>query len=233
MNDVAGSSGVATRLGAASGAVFVALILTGNSLTQSGAPTERTPEAALEYLRLQAQTGARIGLALELLGFVLLAFFIARLYSALRAAEGTQGWLARVALIGGVVTLSVKLGSAAPYVVGGATVETLSGEQARVLLDLGDAAFLISAMTMGVLVLGAALSALQTRLLPAWLTWPGVIAGALAVLGSLSPTSLDGGPGVLGFLLSLLWLAAVSIRLVVRPQLVSPGAGREAVLATA
>jgi hypothetical protein len=212
---------------------FVALILVGNSLTEAGAPTARTPEAALAYLRAQDDTGSRLGIGLELLGFALLAFFIARLYAALREAEGPGGWLARVALVGGVVTLAVKLGSAAPYLVGHATVETLSGEQARVLLDLGDAAFLVSAMTSGILVLGAALSALQSGLLPRWLAWVGVAAGALAVLGSLQPFSLDGGPGVLGWLLGLLWLAAVSVTLTARPEPVGRAAGREAALASA
>jgi hypothetical protein len=162
-----------------------------------------------------------------------MAVFVGRLYAVLRDAEGQAGWLARVALIGGAVTLSVKLGSAAPYLVGHATVDTLSGEQARVLLDLGDAAFLISAMTSGILVLAAALSGLQSGLLPRWLAWGGVVAGALAILGSLQPFSLDGGPGVVGFLLGLLWLAAVSVLLTVRPERVTRSPGREAALATA
>ena len=49
--------------------------------------------------------------------------------------------------------------------------------------------------------------------LPRWLAVLGLPIGALAVFGSLAPSSLDGGPGVPGFLLGLLWLGVVSVML--------------------
>lgn len=208
-------SGVVGRLGLASGAGWVALVLVGNSLTEADAPTGRTPEAAAAYFSLLRSGSHQVGVSLELLGFCLMAVFVARLFTVLRDAEGPGRWLSGLALVGGLTTLAVKLGSAAPFVVGLAVTD-LPAEQARLLLDLNDAAFLIAAMTSGLLVLGTAGCALGSGLLPRWLAVLGLPIGALAVLGSLAPTSLDGGPGVPGFLLGLLWLAAVSVLLAVR-----------------
>jgi hypothetical protein len=214
--------------------VWVISILVGNSLTESGAPTEDTPAAAKAYFALQHTGSHRAGIALELFGFCLMVVFLARLHAVLRDAEGPGGWLSSLALGGGLVTAAVKIGSAAPYVVGFA-VPDLSGEQAQLALRLGDAAFLVSAMTSGLLVLGAAGSALSSGVLPRWLAFLGVPIGALAVLGSLSPTSLDGGPGVPGFLLGLLWLGSISVVLAVRGDaaVAALASGREAVPARA
>jgi hypothetical protein len=234
MSGYGGRAGALGRLGALAGLVWVVCILIGNGITESGAPTEETPAAAQAYFALQHTGAHRFAIGLELLGFCLMVVFLARLHAVLRDAEGPGGWLATLALSGGLVTVAVKLGSAAFYVVG-LSVDDLAGEQARLMIQLGDAAFLVSAMTSGLLVLGAAGSSLRSGVLPRWLAWLGVPIGALAVLGSLSPTSLDGGPGVPGFLLGLLWLAAVSVVIAVRGDAVAPARviDREAVPARA
>lgn len=219
------------RLGALTGAAWVVCILTGNSLVESGMPTEDTPQAASTYMDLLSTGQHRAGLALELFGFCLLLAFVARLHAALRDAEGPGAWLPGVALTAGISLASVKVASGAGLVIG-LSVDDLTGEQAQLLLRLGDATFLITAMLAGVLVLGTAGSALASGLLPRGLAWVGVPLGALAVFGSLFPSSLDGGPGIPGFLLGLLWLAAVSILLATRSA-ASSGAGREGALARA
>lgn len=219
------------RTGALAGAAFVVCVLVGNTLTDGEAPPEDTPATALAYFAALTSGAPRIGLALELLGFCLFLAFVARLHAALRDAEGPRSWLPGLALAGGLAMAAVKVGSGAAVVVG-VSVDDLTGEQAQLLLRLNDAAFLLSAMLAGVLVLGTAGSALASDLLPRWLSALGIPIGALAVLGSLAPSSLDGGPGVAGFLLGLLWLAATSVVLAVRNDSgVAPG--REAVHAAA
>lgn len=208
------------------------LVLVGNGLTEAGAPLEDTPAAATQYFALLRTGSHRVGLGLELLGFCLLVVFLAKLFAELREAEGSRGWLAGLALTGGLTTVAIKLASAAPVLVGLA-IEDLSGEQALLLTRLNNAAFMVTAMTSGLLVLGAAGSALTSGLLPRGLAWAGLPIGALAVLGSLAPSSLDGGPGILGFLLGLLWLAAASVMLAVRRAPRSVLSSHEAVLATA
>jgi hypothetical protein len=209
------SGPVLGRLGLLTGAAWVVCILVGNSLTESGAPEGDGPAESLAYFALLRGGSHQVGLALELFGFCLMAVYVARLYAALRDAEGPASWLPGAALTGGLLTLAIKLGSAA-FLVVGLTVTDLPGEQAALLLQLGDAAFLVSAMTSGILTLGVAASALVSGLLPRWLAALGLPIGALAVLGSLAPSSLDGTPGVPGFLLGLLWLGAISVLLAVR-----------------
>lgn len=219
------------RLGFAAGTAWVVCILIGNSMTESGAPLDDTPAAALAYLELQ-QTGLhRFAIGLELFGFCLMVVFLARLHAALRDAEGPGAWLPGLALAGGVTTVAIKLGSAAGIVVGLSVA--LPGEQAQLLLRLGNAAFLVAAMTSGLLVLGTAGSALASGLLPRWLALVGLPLGLLAVLGSLAPSSLDGTPGVAGFLLGLLWLGGIGALLACRQQPATRIAGREAVHAAA
>lgn len=227
-----GKSGSLGRLGFAAGAAWVVCILVGNGMTESGAPLDDTPAAALAYFQLQQTGSHRFAIGLELLGFCLMVVFLARLHAALRDAEGPGGWLSGLALAGGLTTVAVKLASAAGIFVG-LGVDDLTGEQAQLLLRLGNGAFLVAAMTSGLLVLGAAGSALESGLLPHWLGLLGLPIGLLAVFGSLAPTSLDGGPGVAGFLLGLLWLAGVSVLLAARRDPVREFPGREAVHAGA
>jgi hypothetical protein len=222
-----------SRLGFAAGAAWVVAILVGNSLTEAGAPAGGGGDAALAYFARFDGGGPLLGVSLELFGFALLVVFLGRLHAALRDAEGPGGWWSGVALVGGVTTLAVKLATVAPVVAGIAAAETLAAPQALLLQQIGDAGFLISALTSGLLVLGAAASALSSGLLPRPLAWAGVPIGLLAVLGSLRPTSLEGGPGVPGFLLGLLWLAAVSLLLAWRDPAARQGAGQQAVLAPA
>lgn len=228
-----GNGRLVGRLALGAGAAWVVCILVGNSLTESGAPEERGGAAALEYFARFAGGTPLLGIGLELFGFALLAVFLGRLHAVLRDAEGPGGWWSGVALAAGITTLSVKLATVAPGIVGIAAVETLDEGQAQLLQQVGDAGFLLSAMTSGVLVLAVAASTVQTRLLPRPMGWFGLVVGLLAVLGSLRPTSLDGGPGVLGFVLGLLWLGAVSVLLAVRGPQTAAVAGHEAAPARA
>lgn len=199
------------RFGAAAGIGFVVLLLVGNGLTEAGAPTADTDEAALEYLQLLATGSNRIGLAMELLGFGLMAAFIARLHSALRDAEGPGAWLPGFALIGGVLTLAVKLSWGAGTLAALWQRDEIDAAAAALLLDVGDAAFLVTCATFGLLLLGAGASAFSSGLLPRWLSIGGIVAGGVASLGLLATDSLDAGPGIIGWLLGLVWVVATSI----------------------
>jgi len=224
--------GVLDRLALACGAGWVVASLVGNGLTEDGAPTEDSPAAAQAYFALLRTGSHRFGLALELLGLCLLVVFVAKAYRVLRDAEGPGGWLAGLALAGGLVTVAVKLGSGAPYLVG-VLVKDLPPEHALLMQRVNEAGFLLTAMTSGLLVLGLAGSAFRSRLLPRWVAGLGLALGALAVLGSLAPSSLDGGPGVAGFLLGLLWLLAVSVVLATRRARRADLGSHEAVLTPA
>jgi hypothetical protein len=65
----------------------------------------------IDYLNwLAGSTVGQLGLTLELLGFAAWVLFVGYLCARVRAG----GWLATAALTGGIVSIAVKIGSAAP-----------------------------------------------------------------------------------------------------------------------
>jgi hypothetical protein len=204
------------RLGAAAGGLWVVLALTGNGLTESDVAAQDTATGDLAQLRQLDEGAAAAGIALEVLGFAVLAFFIARLHGVLRDAEGPRAWLPTVAALAGVTMLAVKLGSGAALYAGVTLADELAPDAARLLLALNEAAFMLTFLPFGLLLVAAGLSALRSGALPRWLAWAALPPGLVAVAGS-TLIGADGGPGVLGFLLGLLWVAATSVALTVRP----------------
>lgn len=191
------------RLGALTGLGFVVCVLLGNSLTETGTATN-----ALGHLADLATSGtARLGLGLELLGFVLLLCFVAQV--GLRCRPGVGGLTAVVA---GVVSLSVKLGSAAAVLGALRERDHLDETTATALVALNDAAFGLFMIGFGLFVAAAATALPVGR---GW-WWAGALLGTLTtvvgVVGSVVPAAAVPVP----FLLSLLWSAGVSVRLAVR-----------------
>jgi hypothetical protein len=147
----------------------------------------------------------------------------------LRRAEGEEGWLATAALGAGLLTLAVKLSSAAPMLAALWRVDELDATTARTLVDINGFAFTVSWATTAAFVGFAALSALRS----------GALSRRLALIGAaLGPATVcalwfgPDGPAVLGFLLCTLWLAATSFALVRRASEPAPAlARREAVAA--
>jgi hypothetical protein len=209
------STTTAQRIGAASGLAFVGLAFVGNGLATSGSTVDGSSSgtAILADLRDHDTIAAHAGIAMECLGFLALLAFVAYLGGLLRRAEGGDGWLASAAAGAGLLTLAVKVSSAAPMVVALARLDVLDPLTARTLVDLNGAAFVISWATMAAFVGFASLSALVSGALSRRLAGIGV---ALAAAGILLVPAGEAGPGVLPFLLSMLWIAVVSVVLVRR-----------------
>jgi hypothetical protein len=176
------------RLGAASGLLYVALLV---------GPSFVGGDAA-----------GRI----ELVGILLLVPFLAYLWSVLRQAEGEGGWLAATVFGAGLVDLVIKLGSAAPSI---AAEQVKEGSPLdTVLHDINDASFILSMLPLSVLTAAFAIVTLKTRVLPRWLGWMGALtAAALLVNGMFLEAEI--GPA---FLLFLLWTAVTSVVLVRRAE---------------
>jgi hypothetical protein len=180
------------RLGAACGAAF-AIVLTvaaGNGNDEFSGPRAVAGVAA-------------ITLALP---------FVAYLYSVLRTAEGTDGWLAPAALATGIAGIVLKLSSGVPE---------LAAHQAHLAPDtqlgaavhaMGDGATLISLYPLAVFCAATAIVAFRTRALPRWLAaGAAVTAAALAVNGAFL-----GAGSVPALLLFLLWTLVTSVYLLRR-----------------
>lgn len=208
------------RVGAAFGALFVVLVFVGNAMSTSGGDQSSHPsgESVLRDLaRTHASGSATTGFVLELLAFVSLMGFLGFLLDLFRRHGGASRVPAATAVVGGLVMLAVKLGSAAPAVALDLDRETLSPQLAQLLNDLNGAAFAISWVPFAVLVgaLGMALRdagavGRPTAYVGAVLGVAGVALGVAALHDYMS-----GNPAA--FLLGALWLLIVSVRLAVRP----------------
>ncbi len=219
MNNIARSP-----FAAASGAAAVVLMLTGNSVF-AGAGENPTGEQVIAAYSEAEAVVRTLGIGLELAGFVAFAFFVAYLHRILRGGGDRETWRPTVALIGGVLFLAVKVSSGAALVALSADGTALGPDVALLLQALNDGAFVMGWLALGVFLLGAAAAALQTRVLPR----PVAIAGAVIGVAAVAATAtLGAGPGVLTFLLSLLWIVVASVVLT-RRALRQPaeGVGRE------
>ncbi len=199
-------------IGAASGITAVVLMLAGNSAF-AGAGEDPTGAQVIAAFS-SAEAGLRtLGIALELAGFVAFAFFVAFLYRTLRVGDGDDNWRATVALIGGMLFLAVKVASGAPLVALTANGADLGPDLALALLALNDGAFVMGWLALGVFLLGAGAAAFPTRTLPRAVSIAGLVIGVAAVAAA---ATLGEGPGILTFLLSLVWIAVTSVTLVRR-----------------
>jgi hypothetical protein len=209
------SSTTSHRIGAASGLAYFVLTFAGNALATSGSTVDAhsSPAAVLADLRMHDTVAGNAGIGLELAGFLALMVFVAYLYRTLRGAEPRDGWLATAALSSGLLTLAIKVGSAAPLFAALWRLDEIDPATARMLVDVNGAAFYLTWGTTAAFVSLAALSALGSGALPRRAAVLGVAIGA-AGLATL-PFGPE-GPGVLPFLLGILWLAAMSIVLIRR-----------------
>lgn len=185
------------------GVGFVAAVLLGNSLTESVSGSETLGDLAA----IDNSLAARSGLALELLGFVLLIGFVAA--ATARCRRGTATTLAVVA---GAVTVAVKVSSAAIVLGALHERERIDESTATVLVAVNSAAFVLFWIGFGLFV--AALAVAIEGPGRGW-RWSGALLGGLSVaagvLGSVVPTTAVPVP----FLLCLVWSGALSVRLAV------------------
>ncbi len=194
-------------IAAASGVAAAVLMLAGNGVF-AGAGEDPTGEQVIAAFSA-AEAGTRtLGIGLELAGLVAFAFFVSYLHRILRAGGGAGSWRATVALIGGVLFLAVKVASGAPLVALAGKGADLGPDLALALATLNDGAFVMGWLALGVFLLGAAAAALPERALPRAVSVGGVVIG-VAAIGATA--TLGAGPGVLTFLLSLLWIVVTSV----------------------
>src|ERR1700712_2364956 len=203
------------RFAAATGAIYVALLMIGSGLATGNGDPQDGP-TILAHVRQGRPATEPVGVTMEIVGFAVFLVFLGYLYRVLRRAEGAEGWGAAVALGAGLVTTAVKLASATAMLASEAHPAQLTPDLARTLNDIGGGGFVISGYLYGVFVLAAAGSAFASPALPRWLTISGLVTGVLTVAA--------GGAGILDpigyvpvpFLLCLAWVLVASIVLTVR-----------------
>ena len=209
------------RLGAASGIVYVAVLL-GPDLIQGGPSEEPTMTAAAAIAHSCATTAAAqptdaVIPILHTLGFLFFLFFLGSLWSALRRAEGADGWLSAAALGGGLVSLAIKFsGNPVGVAASRNACAGIDPQLWQVLQDMGSASHFTSFFPLAILSAASAVVVIRFGSpLPRWLGWmSAVVAVALLVDGFAGTLyARDFGPSILLF---VLWVLAASIVLMRR-----------------
>jgi hypothetical protein len=176
--------------------LYVVLILVGNSVYESGNETT--------------------GLAMELVGMLLFIPFLGYLYSLLRGAEGEDGWLSATAFGAGLVEFTIKLVSVIPVVA--ARTEGLSPQVRQALENMGNFAYIITMLPIGVMMAAVAAVILKTHIMPLWL---GLLAALAAPACLVNGMFFDADFGA-AFLLFLLWIVLASAVLTLRGRVPRP-----------
>jgi hypothetical protein len=204
------------RLGAGSGIAYVGLIVAAGEVgPAAGIPaTNASPHTIGSYLTHHPPTTAQwAGVYLEVLALLAFVVFVSYLWHVLRDAERDGGWLAGVALSGGLLSATIKLASlpaalAALY----RAKDGISTPVATALIDMNNIAFALTWATTALMLSATAGVALRTGVLPRWLAWSAT-AIAVGLLASLPFAAATEPPT---FLLALIWIIAASVVLLRR-----------------
>lgn len=161
---------------------------------------------------------AYAGLTLELVGFaalvVLFAWLVAYLFERTPVASVATG-------IAGSAMLAVKVGSAAPVMTVYSIPESLDPSTAEAFIWMNGQSFVISGFLMSLAFLTAGLGLLATEF-PRWLSWWATVAGGLGVVAGFVGIASPENYVPIPFLLTLVWMIAVALATITRPDEVAP-----------
>jgi hypothetical protein len=211
---------VRDRLGAGAGLLSVLLgivavaVGAGGGGGGSAAPGAPREEIARAYAGVPPPA-VWVGAFVQVLASLLLFVFVARLWAALRRAEGGAGWLAATALGAGLASVTLTL---AGFAVGAAArARGGPGLDVPVAVALFDVhvGLYVASWALGALFLGAAaVLGLAAQALPRWLGWAAAL-GAVLSLGAVAAPATPLGQAPT--LLLLLWVLATSVVLLRGP----------------
>ena len=176
------------RLGAGSGIAYVGLIVVAGQLgPAAGIPAvNASPWAIGAYITHHPPTTAQwAAVYLEVVALLALVVFVGYLWRVLSEADRDDGWLAGVALAGGLLSATIKLASlAAAFAALYRADDGISAQVATALIDTNNAAFALTWTTTALMLAATAAIALHTCVLPRWLGWS-ALATAVGLMASL------------------------------------------------
>lgn len=151
----------------------------------------------------------------------LFVLFLASLTSRLEAAEGRGSTLTRGAYGAGLIgILLITVTNAINAALAASIVQVAGDGAVWAVFQAGQAIFTFAAMFIGLFLLFASEVIRRTRVLPRWLAYLGLVAGAAYVVGSFSVADQrgpEGIPALAGFVLFIVWCVATSVALLMRP----------------
>lgn len=155
-----------------------------------------------------------VGFTLELIGFaalaVLFAWLVVFLFERTPVAAVMTG-------IAGTAMLAIKVGSAGPMMVVYSIPEKLDAMTAEALISMNDQSFVVSGFLLCVAFLAAGVGLLETEF-PRWLSWWAAVAGGAGVVAGIVGITRPEAYLPIPFLLCLVWMIAVAIATVMRPD---------------
>jgi hypothetical protein len=189
--------------------VIIALVATGGG--DDNAPTSTSSGQVIAAYAATHQAGAFAGLG-EMVALLLLAVFVVALYTALSRMESGKE-AAVVVLVGGVLTVAIKLGSFPAFFALYSGGQATDPAVALAMMQMNAYAFDVTLFTQALLLSGVAIGGLVSGALPRWLAaTAGVLAMALVVSAPLFAAK--------GFnpieLFWLAWVVAASVTLTIR-----------------
>lgn len=209
------TAGRAARIGGISGILYVVLFIPAYIVGSPDLPNPASSaQGVFDYFGEGVGTFLFFNGYLPVFAYFFLMLFLGALYGVLRTAEGNDegGWLSSAALVGGVTWVTLSLA--------GVTVEIAHpAAQSRfvdfeldsqlVFITLALATWLYHFCQVGasVLVTATSIIALESGVLPRWLALAGFVVALLTLLHFLVP--------LLAALVGLLWIAVVSVLMVI------------------
>jgi hypothetical protein len=188
----------AQTLGGAGGILYVVLLIAGDRL---GGPA------------------SQLAFSLEVLAFTSFLFFLGTLWGAMRQAEGGGGFLSATAFGAGVMSITIKLASAAPVLAARANAGELDPDLTGVLQDINNASFALTFFPLAAMLAAFALVAIRSAALPGWLGWAAAaLSVAFAVGGLAGSADLASDWAGLPMLIFTLWIIATSVVLIRRAR---------------
>ncbi len=204
----------AERVVGVSGALFVIGAVLGFGVLVG--PVPGPGAEADEILDFVDRSDARVwtGGYIGLLAQAVFVVFATGLWGILRHAEGGTGWISTVGLVAAGALLAITV---AGDLVPGAAVfyagPAVDPAVASLLLHAKRLAEMLSVPFIGLFLSSAAIVVLRTAALPRWVGWSAAAIAAIAVV----TLPLGYEPSQTSFFLALLWILAVSVRLLARP----------------
>lgn len=211
------SNGLGLRIGGAFGAAYVLLTLVGGAVGGGMNSPDLTASRATIAAWVAKQHNSAAGYAgglMELLGLLAFVVFAAALYRVLR--RGDQGGiLATTALGAALVSAALKLGSVPlTFALEWRARQGFDPQLAAAILDADNVAFILTWALDAVWLAAAAFATLRMRVLPRWL---GILAAVTAPVLLLSTAAANHVPP-LGMLLTLVWIAATGLVVLLRRE---------------
>jgi Domain of unknown function (DUF4386) len=209
------------RIVGASGLLYVIGIVLGFGVLVGSVPGPEAEAGEVRDFVARSEIRVWAGGYIGLLAVAAFLVFIGGLWGILRSAEGGSGWVSTTGLVAAAVgAATVVSGDLVP----GAAV-FLSGSSAdlstaALLLDAKKLAEMLTVPLFGVFLGSVALVVLRAGALPRWAGWSAALVGALSVV----TVPLGYEPSQIPVFLTIVWIAALSVRLLARPLAASPAA---------